>query len=192
MDDLFTKYGSEGLFVILAAIAAYYFIRARAKTAEAAAAEKSADAIAVAAVSNAATKLTEHLLASLATTTESLRATTESVRATTATLAEMLTLLKASVASGAAIGSQMEVNTAAQATAAAASTLANTAIDASQTEILADIKTLMADLDLLTRAIEAKDNVDDKKRADMLERISRLEEFLTLKEEKEKQNEIPE
>lgn len=197
MDELFgdilREYGVVGLILILIALCVYLYATSRAKSSDAAAAERSADATAVTAVSNATTKLIEHLLTALDTTKETQHAITETQRAMTATLAEMLTLLKTSVASGAAIGSQIEVSNAVQATAAAASTLASTQMDATQTKILEHLESLKTAIDLLTAALKKGDAVDDESREDILKRLATLEQLLKQKTEKAKENkdEIP-
>lgn len=187
LGDLLRVYGIPGLFVGLIGLCIYLYATSRAKTSAADAAEKSADATAVAAVSNATTKLIEHLLASLATTTEN-------VRVTTTMLTEILALLRTGTASNAVIATQMEVSSAAQATAAAASTLASTQMDATQTKILEHLEALKTAIDLLTAALKQGDAVDDESREDILKRLATLEQLLKQKTEKAKetQNEDPE
>lgn len=191
ISDLFAKYGTEGLFVVIAAFGAYYFIKARAKTTEADAAEKTADATAVSAVSHTAVKLLEHLPTIFTAITESQRVLVQTLNELLTTLNEMS---KNAVSSGAAIVTHMAASNEAQAAVQVASTSAattaaetraaiGTALGAGS-PILNAIATFTDQLKILTDQIKTSGEVDDKLRADILAQMTEINAFLTRSEAK--------
>lgn len=199
--DILTEYGAEGLFVALAALAAFYFIKARAKTSEVNAEEDRVKAQSIETLNHTTRSLIEQfttaypaISTSLIETAASQKTTAEALHAQALTMNQMLLTLKENTTnattSGAAIATQMEVSNKVQEVAQATASTVSATITAGQTELLTAIATFTDQLKILTEQIKESGEVDDKLRADILAQMTQINAFLTrseAKEEKEKE-----